>query len=134
MVAELAGWRKFAQLVADHVFSDKHRHVDFAVVYRKGTANEFRCDGAGPGPGLDNGAVLRPQCGCLFGELGVDVGAFLKRTTHSIYLLPLRRMTALNNVLRGGLAGARLITQGLLTPRRTRRLSHTVTATVTTTV
>src|SRR5579859_3896870 len=54
--------------------------------------------------------------------------------SYSYLLLPLRRMTALNDHIAGRLAAARLVAQGLLTPRSARRLSHTVTATVTTTV
>jgi hypothetical protein len=49
-------------------------------------------------------------------------------------LFPLGRMTASYNELSSGLAAAGLVAQGLLTPRRTRRFSHTVTTTVTTTM
>jgi isopropylmalate/homocitrate/citramalate synthase len=43
-------------------------------------------------------------------------------------------VTASYNHVAGALTAAGLETKGLLTPRRTRRLSHTVTTTVTTTV
>ena len=50
---EHARRRKFAETMAHHVFRDEHRVENFAVVNRKGQADEIRSDHRAARPGLD---------------------------------------------------------------------------------
>ncbi len=42
MTSENARRRKFAELVAHHIFRDEHRQKRFAIVHVKSVANEIR--------------------------------------------------------------------------------------------
>src|SRR3546814_4649189 len=53
VAGEEARRRKFAQLHADHVFIDRHRHELAAVVDVKGQPHELREDGGPARPGFD---------------------------------------------------------------------------------
>ncbi len=87
VTAEFAGWCEFTQLVADHIFCDKNRHMDLAIVDSKGLTDEFGRDATGSSPGLDDRAVFGAQ-GChFFGQLGVYERSFFKRSTHYFLLL-----------------------------------------------
>src|SRR5208282_5055625 len=54
MAVEGAGRREFAELVADHLLGDRHRHMLVAVVDAEGEADELRQDGRTPAPDLDD--------------------------------------------------------------------------------
>jgi hypothetical protein len=42
VLPERARWRKFAQTMTDHVFSDEYRHVYLAIVNSKRVPDEIR--------------------------------------------------------------------------------------------
>jgi len=54
MAVKGPGWREFSQFMADHVFGYKDRYEFFAVVHRKGLADQFGGNGGSTRPGLDN--------------------------------------------------------------------------------
>jgi hypothetical protein len=73
------GWGELAKLVADHLLSDKDRHVLPAVVDGDGMANHSREDGAGPGPGANHGSLIGAvQDIDLLLKFGVDVRTLLR--------------------------------------------------------
>src|ERR1700733_11960466 len=51
---EIAGRRELAELHADHVFADQHRHMLLAVVDAERKADEIGHDGRAARPGLDH--------------------------------------------------------------------------------
>src|SRR5437588_8546375 len=83
MALENTGWRKFTQLVADHVLRHKHARELLAVVHQEREADEIRHHGAITRPGLDR--LLRSATAHAHG-LGqqplVHVRPLLQRTTH----------------------------------------------------
>src|SRR5271165_1606891 len=80
---EGARQRKFAQLVANHVFRDVHRNVLLAVVNGDRQAHEVRSNGRAPRPGLDRPLVRgRPGCLDLRLQMVIDKRTLLDRTCH----------------------------------------------------
>src|SRR5215211_683518 len=83
VVAERAGGRELAELVAHHRLADVDGHVLAAVVHRNGVADHLRCDGRAPRPRLDHlavaGRVLRVH---LLGEVVVDERTLLQAARH----------------------------------------------------
>src|SRR5258708_12721164 len=75
--------RELAQLVADHLLGDEHRHVLAAVVDRDRVPDHFREDRRGPRPGADHvlltGLVHR---GDAAEQPLLDEGALLARSRH----------------------------------------------------
>ena len=54
VAGELAGRRKLAELVANHVLGDVDRHMLAAVMDGEGVTDELGEDGGGAAPGLDD--------------------------------------------------------------------------------
>src|ERR1700722_7474686 len=54
MASEGPRWRKFAELVADHVLVDLNREELMAVVNAEGQPDELRQNGRATGPDLDD--------------------------------------------------------------------------------
>src|SRR5262245_44311641 len=78
---ENPGRRELAELVADHVLGDEHRHVLAAVVHGDREADHVRQDHRAPRPGLDRAAVvLVPRRLHLLREVQVHERALLQRT------------------------------------------------------
>jgi hypothetical protein len=48
-----SGWRKFAQLMPDHVFSHKYRVKNLPVMDQESVPNEIRRNHGAPRPGFD---------------------------------------------------------------------------------
>ena len=81
---ERASVRKFAELVADHVFIDVHRHVLTAVVNGDGQTDEFGKNRRTARPGLERTLVAARLGGFnLLHQVPVNKRAFLQRTRHS---------------------------------------------------
>ena len=78
MLAEFAGWAKFAKLVPHHVLGDKHRYMHATVVYSEGKTYHLWRDRTAASPGLDNRAVANFQACYFLGKLGVDEWAFFE--------------------------------------------------------
>src|SRR5271155_3718530 len=55
---EGARGRKFAELVADHVFRHQHRHMQPAVVHGNGQSDHIGDDHGAPRPGLDRAPII----------------------------------------------------------------------------
>src|SRR5262245_51582957 len=73
--------RELAELVADHVLGDEHRHVLAAVVHGDRESDHVRQDHRAPRPGLDRAAVvLVPRRLHLLREVQVHERALLQRT------------------------------------------------------
>src|SRR5215472_3364479 len=91
VAAEVAGGRELAEPVANHVLADEHRDVLSAVVDRHRVPDHLRIDGRGPGPRADHPLL---SCGVqprdLLGQILVDEGALLERTTHDSFSCRLR--------------------------------------------
>ena len=51
MSAKLPRWRKFTQLVSDHILSDVYRHMAPAIVHGNGMPYHIRKYGGGTRPG-----------------------------------------------------------------------------------
>ena len=100
MALERTRERKFAELVADHVFVDVHRNVLTAVVDGDGQTNEFRKNRRTTRPGLERTLVAARLSGFdLLHEVPVDKRAFLQRARHSRPpYLRLRRDTIMESV------------------------------------
>src|SRR5579875_3121598 len=89
VAVEGAGGGELAELVADHVFGDHHRHMLLAVVDAEGQADELGHDGGAARPGLDHvlaGRVLRPVR--LRQEVSVDERTFPEGAGHRLASLP----------------------------------------------
>src|SRR6185437_11070066 len=113
---EVPGGRELAELHADHVFADQHRHVLLAVVHAERQAHELGHDGRAARPGLDHVlAAGRLQGICLLQQISVDERAFPNRAGHR--LAGLLHVTATDDVLVRGLVGAGLVALGGLAPR-----------------
>ena len=54
MAGKLPGGGELTELVADHILGDIDGHMLAAVVDGEGVADEFREDGGGAAPGLDD--------------------------------------------------------------------------------
>ena len=75
---ERARQRKFAELVADHVFVDIDGHVLTTVVHGDRETDEFRKDRAATRPGLDRTLIAARLGGFdLLHERTVDKRSFL---------------------------------------------------------
>src|SRR6185312_12636600 len=118
-----AGRGELAELVADHLFVDVHRHVLVAVVNTEGQADELRQDGRAAAPDLDDLVAARgPRRIRLLQHVPVDERAFPERTSHG--LPPLLEMTRADDELVRRLVGTGLLALGRLAPR-----GHRVTTT-----
>src|SRR5690606_12118844 len=92
------GRRELTELVADHVFGDRHRNMLLTVVDTKGDANELRKNGRATGPDLDHIVAAR-RLGLLglLEQIAVDERPLPNRTGH---VLPaLLHVTAANDEL-----------------------------------
>src|SRR6185437_10181490 len=111
MPVEFPGGGELAELVADHVFGDIHRHMRLAVMNRDGQADHHRQNCRSARPRLDNALVAAPgHPRNLLEQGGMDIGAFLGRTRHRI-LFPFRLpapagVTTSQNILIGPLVMA----------------------------
>lgn len=77
MTAEGPRRCKLTQFVSYHILGDKNFHMNLAIVYQEGVADEFGNDRTGPSPGFDR--FLCAQISLLFyfaKEFGVDIRAF----------------------------------------------------------
>ena len=85
MLLEDSRGRKFTKLVSNHVFGDKNRIKNFAVVNEERVANELWRDRRAARPGLDR---FLHVTGIHFVDLVENVlinkRTFFKRTTHSL--------------------------------------------------
>src|SRR5690349_20575387 len=116
MAREEAGRRELAELHADHVLVDRHRHELAAVVDIEGQADELRQDGRAARPGLDRRPATLLLSGFRFlQERQLDERTFPDGTGHGLTLF--LRVTAADDELvrRLVVAGAR--TLGRLAPR-----------------
>src|SRR5437762_1257231 len=88
MLLENPGWRKLAEPVAHHVFRDKNRIEDFAVMHVERQSNKIRRDHRTARPGLDR--RLRPRLlglHDLLRQMIVNERAFFYRASHrNLYL------------------------------------------------
>src|ERR687894_1190753 len=79
VVAERAGRRELAELVADHRLGDVHGHVLATVVDGHGVADHVGDDGRAAGPGLDDLLLALGVEGVdLAEQMLVDEGALLE--------------------------------------------------------
>jgi hypothetical protein len=78
MFLEGSRWRKFSQLMADHVFSHKHRVENLAVVHQERVPDKVRGNHGPARPGLDRSFC--PGIGFLdfFEELDVHERTFFQ--------------------------------------------------------
>ena len=75
---EHARRRKFAELMSDHVFSDKHGTKGLSVVNQKRVADKIRRDHRAPRPGLDWFLYARAiHLVDLLQKMQLDEGSFL---------------------------------------------------------
>src|ERR671916_3293063 len=89
VVAERAGRRELAELVADHRLGDVDGHVLAAVVDGDGVAHHLRDDGGAPAPGLDDPLlVVGVQPVHLLEQVVVDERALLQAAGHPDLLAP----------------------------------------------
>src|SRR5436853_4822188 len=82
MPAEFTGWRKLAEFMAHHVFSDKYRYVDFAVVDGNSAPHKLRGNSTSSGPCLNNSAVFSTKCSDFLSKFGVYKRSFFQRSRH----------------------------------------------------
>src|SRR5262249_58535556 len=91
VAGEVAGGRDLAEPVPNHVLGDEHRDVLSAVVARHRVPDHRRIDGRGPSPRADHPLL---SCGVqprdFLGQILVDEGALLERTTHDSFSCRLR--------------------------------------------
>src|SRR5215208_6547782 len=88
MAVEGARRSKLAELHADHVLIDRHRHELAAVVDIEGEADELRQDRRAARPGLDRRALARLLSGFrLLQERQLDERTFPDGTSHFLALL-----------------------------------------------
>ena len=78
MALKFTGWGKFAELVANHVFTDENRDVDLAVVNGDSAADHLWRDCRMARPGLDDSAILGRESFDFLLEFVIDERAFLK--------------------------------------------------------
>ncbi len=78
MAPELPGRGELTKLVANHVFGNEYRYMDFAVMDGNSAADEFWGDRAGTGPGLHDGAIVCAKRSDLLRQLEVDVWSFFQ--------------------------------------------------------
>src|SRR6185312_4421519 len=111
-----AGRRELAELVADHFFVDRHRHVLAAVVDTEGQTDELRQNGRAARPDLDDLVAARRARGVgLLEHVPVDERALPERTGHG--LPALLQMPRADDELVRRLVGTCLLTLGRLAPR-----------------
>ena len=85
MLLEDSRRRKFTKFVPNHIFGDKDRVKNFAVVHEKRVSNEFRCDRGATRPSLDRFFHVTGIHFVDFVEnVLINKRTFFKRTTHSL--------------------------------------------------
>lgn len=111
--AERAGWGKFAELMAYHVFRNVNGNVGFTIVNSDGQAYHIRNDHGRAGPGFDHAfATTTLLCFDNFVVQTVEyVRAFLQGTCHGL-LLVLRLATGDDQFVGCLVDVARLLTFG----------------------
>src|SRR5271170_3966886 len=116
---EGARGRKFAELVADHVFRHQHRHMQPAVVHGNGQSDHIGDDHGAPRPGLDRAPIILLTGGLHFlCEVQIHEWAFLERTRQGVLQsLDSFVLAALKDHAVGALVAARLLALGLQSPR-----------------
>src|SRR5262249_43612344 len=91
VAGEVAGGRELAEPVPNHVLANEHGDVLSAVVDRHRVPDHLRIDGRGPSPRADHPLL---SCGVqprdFLGQILVDEGALLERTTHDSFSCRLR--------------------------------------------
>src|SRR5690349_289411 len=119
MAGERARWRELAELHADHLFVDRHRHELAAVVDIEGQADELRQDRRTARPGLDRRAAALFLCSLGFlQQRKLDERTFPDGTGHGLTLL--LRVTATDDELVRCLVVTGAGTLGRLAPRGNR--------------
>src|SRR3569623_456587 len=110
------GRGELAELVADHFFIDRHRHMLVAVVDAEGEADELRQDRGTAAPDLDDFVAAGfPRLVGLLEHVPVDERALPERTGHG--LPALLQMPRADDELVRRLVGTCLLALGRLAPR-----------------
>ena len=85
---EFASRGEFSESVSNHFICDKDREMLFAVMNSKGVSYEIGGDHTGTCPCLDDALLVRVvERLHLFEELGINVGAFFRASSHGDWKL-----------------------------------------------